>query len=103
MTDKDKILEWCGFTYETKAIHDTSCGKEFEGVDWTKHYWVMGNIRLEEYVQLDLNFYFKYAYPLIPDKDKFRFLLRWITEVDNGEDPAEAFGQALLKLIKEKE
>ena len=74
MTDEDKklILEWCGW------------GSYGEPID----------------PEIDPNFYFKYAYPLIPDNEKFEFLYCWIIEVFNGKDPAEAFGQVLVKLIK---
>ena len=94
MTDEDKklILEFCGF----KLIIDEHNVFYWQFPDGFTLDW------LEPPPKLDLNFYFKYAYPQIPKFQRYTFLSLWIIEVVNGIDPAEAFGQALLKLIKEK-
>ena len=83
MTDGDKILEFCGWR-DAPGIGLISP----EGQDFVP--------------PLDINFYFKYAYPQIPKFERYTFLSLWILEVVNGIDPAEAFGQALLKLIKDR-
>jgi len=80
--DKKLILEWCGL----KPPDDES-GFGFEG-------------------RLDMNFYFKYAVPKLLWKiggtmTLIDFLQKWIYDAyTSGKDPAEAFGEALLKLIK---
>ena len=94
MTDEDKIYEFCGWHYEQHEII-------FGNVSTKRTGWYIGEMYMRFEPILDLNFYFKYAYPQIPKFERYTFLSLWIIEVTNGEDPAEAFGQALLKLIKE--
>ena len=97
MTDKDKklILEFCGWHHE---IHEIVFGGYSKRTGW----YYGKQFRRPDAPPLDLNFYFKCAYPQIPKFERYTFLSLWIIEVVNGTDPAEAFGQALLKLIKEK-
>ncbi len=103
--DKKLILGFCGFRHdipfpELAKRKDIPHPERFTKEQWYIHKGFAPNVEPfcgSEPAQ-DLNFYFKYAYPLIPWK--FDFLSCWIVEVVNGKDPAEAFGDALLKLIK---
>lgn len=104
MTGEDKklILEWCG--WHTK--------KHSRG--WLMWYSPTERFMGNEEPFLDLNFYFKYAVPKavariahifkISIQSAYEISFRWWLEelLKDPEDPAEAFGQALLKLIKEK-
>lgn len=94
--DKKLIFEWLG-------RNDGGLYWQFEnGGDW-----ILGDA-----VVLDLNFYFKYAVPkVIENGEVFVLSTNHHTNVTlfigdkegtaNSKDPTEAFGQALLKLIKE--
>ena len=105
MTDEDKelILEFCGF----KRCNCGYCGS------WIGDDGVIGDIDNEPI--LDPNFYFTYVVLKLKELGlKFTlrfsetFLIRFYKErydcvaAAEHEDPAEAFGQALLFLIKEE-
>ena len=89
--DKKLILEFCEVDKEW-----------YQATAWVNQCQYVDEITLAmaELANLDLNFYFKFAYPQIPKFERYTFLSLWIIEVSNGEDPAEAFGQALLRLVK---
>lgn len=90
MTDKEKILKWCGFEW------------------WeTAEAWCYGKNEVTRDPTLDMNFYFKYAKETLIEKLKWGkyvdFMEKWLDEVVmGGKDPAEAFKNALLKLIGEE-
>ncbi|KKL16470.1 hypothetical protein LCGC14_2495280 [marine sediment metagenome] len=94
MTDEDRklIFEFGGFSYFDDWYYlyqDALCISRFSGE-----------------TDPDMDWYFKYARPKIEEKrghlEYFKFLLNWIIDfTGKDKDPAEAFGQALLKLIKE--
>jgi len=108
-TDKKLILEWCGFVYD------------HWGDDLFLVYPDKESVNAEE-PELDMNFYFKYAVPKLHTLDNFHVLnyqyIGFAQDVKllrhgwsiifrqgddyyaSGDDPAEAFGEALLKLIK---
>jgi len=104
MTNEDKklILEWCGVIFDKDFLH-WRCP---DGIRYSLY-------PPDKPIEPDMSFYFKYAVP----KLKFPYISFQMGEssiwhqLENGdvevataysEDPAEAFGQALLKLIKEK-
>ena len=103
MTDEDKklILEWCGF-YQLEGL-------------WTIY---DEDVLLPPDPDLDLNVYFKYAVPKLryaslQHSDQYQgaisaYYAQVSIQFGNNyasadDDPAEAFGQALLKLIKRGE
>lgn len=110
--DKEGILKWCGIKR-----------KERDGIAYYD-YFSDGSFLRVDCCKLDMNFYFKYAVPklvdvkivwhrvmldgsetktvvdisqIYPDSPKTEPYVRWF----HGEhsNPAEAFGEALLKLI----
>ena len=105
MTNEGKrlILEWCGWLVDRgNGVHYYQQRKKWRTPD---DIW-----QLKE-PALDINFYFKYVVP------KLRYIslhydskLNYLVCLDGGEntglstaegeDPAEAFGQALIQLIK---
>jgi len=96
-TDKKLIYEFCG-------------GKKIERFVAKLDGWRFGDIVYTIISDPDLNFYFKYAVPKVykeyGESGLSLLLDRW-TEVvlftfTSLYDPDEAFGQALLKLIKDK-
>jgi len=105
-TDKKLIYEFCG-------------GKKIERFVAKLDGWRFGDIVYTIISDPDLNFYFKYAVPKLiycslTKMERAYNGNYWISEVrieeggkryygdSIGEKPDEAFGQALLKLIKEK-
>lgn len=109
MTDEDKklILEWCGFKF------DGTYWKAPDGLYWLSIGFTRDGIWFSRTPpNLDLNFYFKYAVPKLGYAEvTYKYYLSGMTyyakvgdaifrDAYNKDDPAEAFGQALLKLIK---
>jgi len=110
MTDEEKklILEWCGFKLSYYCLKGERQGLALHYSEYPDGTQLRNGIP-----PLDLNFYFKYVVP------KLKYLslhydskLKYLVCLDGGEDvgvsteddkcPAEAFGQALLKLIREE-
>ncbi len=101
--DKKLILEFCGIKYES---YDSPMCPNVGGA------WVDSSGKYANSMDptLDPNFYFKYAVPKLevlsilyqPPMDISVMVAsksgRFVAE---DKDPAEAFGQALLKVIKE--
>jgi len=104
--DKIKILEWCGWKSAMDLYSFVKEAKDFDVEFW---YSLDEPNEPQPSPDLDMNFYFKYVVPKLSSADMCfangaRFL--WILEYgDRAEafslDPAEAFGEALLKLIGE--
>ena len=99
MTDKDEklILEFCGFKVRTATETGTIIAVVYPNSE----------LIMYGYMSLDLNFYFKYPVPKLLKRfakyEVMHFLHDWVEFVIiYDRDPAEAFGQALLKVIKEK-
>ena len=103
MTDEDKklILEWCGF----KILGMGSLGRLLY------YYPKSSGVHSDYAPDLDINFYFKYTVPKLEEYGIKQNIgsaehCAWVRRDgnlygDEAPDPAEAFGQALLKLIKE--
>jgi len=107
MTDEDKklIWEWCGVS--VSYLSDMGI-------------WVFSGVYQRE-ARLDLNNLFKYAVPELYKRGYYYTILQWnegqhkaiidkktvewaVTASDAiDKDPAEAFGKALLQLIKEND
>jgi len=111
MIDEDKklILEWCRFACGQKVVHDKQSGAEFKGADWMRTYCVYPDGQRELEPDLDLNFYFRYAVPKLRQElgedSLIKFLWDWVDEAilhRAQRNEAEAFGQALLELIREE-
>ena len=101
MTDEEKklILEWCGFALRCPPERDA----------YGRGIWDYPNGTYGD-VDLDLNFYDKYAFPKLAILHISRNLLsrglNYTVAIDLeweavSEDLAEALGQALLPLIKQ--
>ena len=98
MTEEDRkiILEWCGFQL-WQPIEGGAYDILFPD----------GGLCLGRLLDLDLNFYFKYAVPkigqIIGTPAQLILLKDWVVDfIFDVEDPADAFGEALLQLIKAK-
>ncbi|KKM07231.1 hypothetical protein LCGC14_1735960 [marine sediment metagenome] len=113
--DKIKILKWCGLRWYWNHNPDCHCGEIDDDDSERSWHDAKGHLATRFYnddIDLDLNFYFKYAVPklrymsLFYDS-KLLFLISLDgggdlgVEVGEGKDVAEAFGSALLKLIGE--
>ena len=121
MTDDKKILEWLGFSWHIKReyVH----GYMMHGGEWEDGHWDYegkcwygdgGVSRINNPPDIDLNFLFREVVPklktILPGdpyfSDLYSFLDDWIyswcRQIDSDKDPAEAFKQALIKLIEEE-
>ena len=102
MTDKDKksIYEFCGFRFKLSASENP-------------HYWIdPDGLAINALPSLNMENLFQYAMPKLkdyfrkvsnPPYNLYEMLSDWIYDVIMTDiDPAEAFGQALIKLIREE-
>ncbi len=76
------------------------CGFSRDGAWWISP----NNKRTDVFPpRLDLNNLFRYAVPLLEGKlgykEAYKLLIRWITEVIEGKDPAESLFWAVFKAL----
>ena len=94
--DKKLIYEFSGFyQQEGESYMDYTPYKVWKHPDNPLHDYGYGDL---PNILTDHNFYFKYAVPKL-NQAQYYLVLKSIFV--KQEDPAEAFGQALLKLIKD--
>ena len=106
--NKEKILKWCGWEILRAGYTD------YEEKDAPVSYHPIlkyvysdgGSAQINHYPDLDMNFYFKYAQPKMRKEWHYTgwygFMENWIADIFEGGEPAEAFGEALSKVIEEE-
>jgi len=98
--DKEKILKWCGFLMTTKGLlYGDAQVIEDDGHVATR------------YPDIDISFFFQYAVPKLRYASIQFHGMTYVADVCadfahhfvwSANDPAEAFGEALEKLIGER-
>ena len=95
--DKVKIREWCGFELKTPSDY---------GLPYSEWWQYPDGSQYSVPPDLDMNFYTKYVMPKLQDMmtkiEYDGFIHRWTNNywgLVPIKDPAEAFGEALEKLI----